>query len=334
MKQIFMPAQAWTACVFAAFALLGAAHAQADAAADVNAMLQARQYEAALGKAAEHLKKNPRDPQMRFLQGLALTNMDRKREAAAVFTALTRDYPKLAEPYNNLAVIHASSGRYDDALAALNKAIQVDPNYATAYENLADLHLQLAQQAYAKVLQVNPGNEAARLRQAQLRKLNEAQPATAATGATSATSAAAGNAATVAAAMAAPLPAATGADKTQAQPATDNGTQAVLATLSGWAAAWSARDVNAYLNFYAPEFRTPKQEPRAAWESKRRALIESKAKIDVAAESPQVSIEDRVATVRFRQVYVSDNFTSRERKTLVLRRYEDNWKIVEERTGG
>lgn len=324
MKQ-HQSGRGWTAGVVAALALLcAAAPLRADEVADVNALLQSRQYEAALAKAGEHLKKHPRDPQMRFLQGLALTGIGRKGDAVATFTALTRDYPKLAEPYNNLAVIHAGEGRYDEALAALNKAVQADPQYATAHENLADLHLQLAQQAYARALQINPGNDAARQRQAALRKLGEVAVAPVAP-----VAAVAPPAATPPAAVPAPAPA-PAAKKPAPGPVPE---AQVLAAVQGWAAAWSARDVNAYLNFYAPEFRTPRQEPRAAWESKRRSLIESKNKIEVDIDAPQVAVADSEATVRFRQKYVSDNFRSSERKTLVLRRYEDSWKIVEERTG-
>lgn len=303
---------------FSLAVLCVSAQAQTNGTGEVSSLLQARQYEAALAKAGEQLKKNPNDPQLRFLQGLALTNLGRKNEAATVFSALTRDYPRLAEPYNNLAVIHASNGRYDEAREALGKAIQIDPNYVTAYENLADLHLQLAQQALGKVIQLNPGNDVIRQRQAQLRKLVDASAL-----ATPAAAPAASASATVSGASDKP-----GA----AQPASEN--DDVLAAVRAWAGAWSARDVKAYLDFYAPDFRPPKQEARPAWEAKRRSLIESKSKIAVEVEAPQVSIANGNATVRFRQNYTSDNFTSKERKTLVLRKYEDAWKIVEERSGG
>lgn len=287
------------------------APARANGVGDVAALLKSGQHEAALASAEEQLRKTPNDPQLRFLQGLALTNLGRRNDALGVFNSLTRDYPKLAEPHNNIAVIHAGTGRYDEALAALNKAIQIDPNYATAYENLADLHLQMAQQALGKLVQLAPGNQAARQRQAQVRKLVE------------------GPAASAAAAPAAPVVAAP--ERPAARPASDG--EAAVAAVRSWAAAWSARDVTAYLGFYAPDFRTPRKESRTDWEAKRRALIESKSKIAVGVEAPQVEVANGIATVRFRQNYSSDNFTSNERKTLVLRKYDDAWKIVEERTG-
>ena len=61
---------------------------------------------------------------------------------------LTRDYPELAEPYNNLAVLHAASGHLEKAREALETALRLDPGYATARENLGDVYLRLAASAY------------------------------------------------------------------------------------------------------------------------------------------------------------------------------------------
>jgi tetratricopeptide (TPR) repeat protein len=277
--------------------------AHADEAADVSALLQAKRYDAALAKTSAYLQKNPRDPQMRFLQGVSLTSLGRQAEAISVFTALTADYPNMAEPYNNLAVLHAAARDYDNARAALEKAVRADPGYVTAYENLGDLYLQLANQAYTKVTQLSPDNANAKQRRALLSKLN-------------------GRAAEEALPEQHPP-----APKEQSEQAT------VLAVVKDWARAWSARDVTTYLNYYAPEFETPKHEPRPAWETKRRALIKDKSKIEVTVESPQVSIRDRLATVKYRQIYVSDRHVSKEHKILVLRRYDDGWKIIEERRG-
>jgi tetratricopeptide (TPR) repeat protein len=289
--------------VFAAALVSMPAHA--DEAADVNALLQAKRFDTALAKASSYLEKNPRDPQMRFLQGVSLSSMGRQSEAISVFTALTTDFPDLAEPYNNLAVLHAAAREYDSARVALEKAIRADPDYVTAYENLGDLYLQLANQAYGKVVQLAPDNANARMRQSLLGKVN-AQ----------------------AAEKTPPV-----ADQKTTMSAAAPEKEAVLAVIKAWAQAWSARDVSAYLNYYAPEFRTPQQAPRLAWEAKRRALIEGRAKIEVAVESPQVSLRDHLATVKYRQKYVSGRYSSRERKTLVLRKYDDGWKIIEERSG-
>src|SRR6476661_4063407 len=112
----------------------------ADESAEVSNLVRAGEYAAALGKADSFLARHPRDAQMRFLKGVILTEQNKSAEAIAIFTKLTEDFPDLPEPYNNLAVLYASSGQYDKARVALDTAIRTNPAYATAYENLGDVH--------------------------------------------------------------------------------------------------------------------------------------------------------------------------------------------------
>ncbi|HEY6773065.1 MAG TPA: tetratricopeptide repeat protein, partial [Oxalicibacterium sp.] len=145
--------------------------AMADDLADVSQLLRAGQHAQALSKADAYLSKNPRDPQMRFLKGVILTEQNKPNEAIDIFTKLTKDYPALPEPYNNLAVLYAAAGRYDDARLALDKAIRTNPTYATAYENLGDVHAKLASQAYDKALQLDHNNAGAKSKLTMIRSL-------------------------------------------------------------------------------------------------------------------------------------------------------------------
>ena len=115
----------------------------------------------ALEQADAILAKNPRDAQMRFLRGVILTELKRPGEARDVFQRLTEDFPELPEPYNNLAVIYASEGRLDNAKAALEMALVAAPNYGTAYENLGDIYLQMAADAYQRATKLDPANKQA-----------------------------------------------------------------------------------------------------------------------------------------------------------------------------
>ncbi len=148
-----------------------ASSAMADELADVSQLLRAGQHAQALTKADAFLSKNPRDAQMRFLKGVILTEQNKSAEAITIFTKLTEDYPTLPEPYNNLAVLYASSGQYDKARTALDMAIRTNPTYATAYENLGDVHAKLASQAYDKALQLDNSNTAAKSKLTMVRTL-------------------------------------------------------------------------------------------------------------------------------------------------------------------
>lgn len=143
----------------------------ADDLADVTRLLRAGQSSEAMVRIDGFLDKHPRDMQMRFIKGVVLTEQGKTAEAITIFTKLTEDHPDLPEPYNNLAVLFAASGQYDKARAALDMAIRTNPSYATAYENLGDIHAKLASQAYDKALQLDSGNVNAKSKLTLLRTL-------------------------------------------------------------------------------------------------------------------------------------------------------------------
>jgi len=130
----------------------------------------------ALTQAEQYLSSNPRDPQMRFLKALIQQDAGQQAEAIAAYTALTQEYPELSEPYNNLAVLHAAQGRYDQARAALEMAIRTNKDYAVAHENLGDVYLGLAGLSYGRALQLDAGNVGLLAKQSRLRQLALPQP--------------------------------------------------------------------------------------------------------------------------------------------------------------
>ncbi len=122
----------------------------------------ARQPEQALDLAEKGLAVAPRDLQLRFLKGLLLSELKRPTQAIAVFEALTQDFPELGEPYNNLAVLLAGRGELEKARELLERALQAQPGYALAWENLGDVQLRLAERAYAEAVSRNPSLRSAR----------------------------------------------------------------------------------------------------------------------------------------------------------------------------
>ena len=132
--------------------------AQTDDYAEVNRLMRAGQLSEALSKVDQYLTSKPRDPQMRFLKGVIQTEGGKHSDAIATFSKLTEEFPELPEPHNNLAVMHAAAGRYDQARAALEAALRANPQYAVAHENLGDVYARLAEQAWARSLQIDAGN--------------------------------------------------------------------------------------------------------------------------------------------------------------------------------
>jgi Flp pilus assembly protein TadD len=145
--------------------------AGADDLAEVTRLHRAGQTAAALQRADQFLAGNPRDPQMRFLKAVILGEVDRGAEAVAVLQRLTEDYPDLAEPHNNLAVLYAATGDYAKARAELEQALKLKPGYATAHENLGDVYAALAGRSYATALRLDPARTAIPAKLALVRQL-------------------------------------------------------------------------------------------------------------------------------------------------------------------
>ena len=295
----------------------------------------------ALDRVNAFLTQHPKDARARFLKGVILTEQSKTDEAIKVFTELTQEYPELPEPYNNLAVLYASQGDYQKARKALETAIRTHPSYAVAHENLGDIYATLASQAYDKALQLDSGNAAARKKLALIKELVPAKSAATLARAESdkpviPTSVSKPNAAEVPTGST-PAPEQSPAEKPTAEkqaektPSNADATDGVVRMLEAWALAWSNNDANAYLGFYAPDFRTPNGEPRKDWEAARRQRLAKPKKIQVIASSPRVKLTDNTpAVVTFRQSYSSGNLKSVGTKSLQVVRIGDRWLIQQE----
>jgi tetratricopeptide (TPR) repeat protein len=228
----FSPARSALSVALAVAFAMPLMSARADDYADMQKLMKSSQWAEAIALADKSLAAKPRDAQLRFMKGVALTEQGKTADAITVFTKLTEDFPELPEPYNNLAVLYASQSQYDKARVALEMAIRTHPSYATAHENLGDVYAKLASQAYSKALQIDGANNGAQGKLNLMRDMFSAKPAGAQTkpgasaAATVATATAqAATAATVAAAKpaavvaAAPAPAPVAAPKPAPAPA-------------------------------------------------------------------------------------------------------------------
>jgi tetratricopeptide (TPR) repeat protein len=319
---------------------------RADALQDIGKQVKQGQYSQALEQVDKYLAGKPKDAQGRFLKGIILTEMNKPNEAIAIFTKLTEDYPELPEPYNNLAVIYAQQKQFDKAKQALEMAIRTHPSYATAHENLGDIYARLASQAYDKALQIDSSNSSAQAKLALIRdlmstsgrpgkvtkpigdarpiepvKVAEAPKTSAMTAPAAATPVAAEPAKTAETAKPAPAKA-SGDAKADITNAVDL-----------WAAAWSRKDIKAYLAAYARDFKTPAGESRAAWDAERQKRINKPGTIQVTCENLKITVDGDTATAKFRQHYKSASLKTSSNKVLQLVKRDGKWLILQERVG-
>lgn len=357
---------------------LTALPARADSLGEASQLLKSGQHAEALKQVNRHLAAKPRDAQGRFLKGVILTAQNKQKEAIEVFQKLTEDYPDLPEPYNNLAVIYAQQKQLDKARQALEQAIRTHPAYATVHENLDDIYSQLASQAYGKALLIDSSNASAQTKLAMINDLVGGEKVGAGKAAESKPVAATAPAKPPAAAVTPPTPVVIASADTKPAPApaarpveskpaeakaapapaaapvatpapapapkpgpakAPDAKSEITAAVDAWLAAWSKKDVTAYLAHYAKDFQTPDGQSRKEWETDRSQRVGKPGKIEVSRDKLSIKVEGSDkdvmrAVVRFRQGYKSATFNSSSGKTLVLVKRGGKWLIQQERVGG
>jgi Flp pilus assembly protein TadD len=128
---------------------------------EAQTLLDRKLYADATSRLDKLIAERPREPQARFMKGVALTDQSKTDDAIGVFRALLSDFPELPEPRNNLAVLYAQKGEYAQARDELERAIQIAPDYAVAHENLGDVYARLAAMEYEKTLSLDKRNRTA-----------------------------------------------------------------------------------------------------------------------------------------------------------------------------
>ena len=103
-------------------------------------------------------------------------------------------------------------------------------------------------------------------------------------------------------------------------------------TVNQWVAAWSGKQVDAYLGFYADDFKPAKGLSRAAWAEQRKQRIGNKGSIEVSVSDLKTQVKGDTATVSFKQSYKSDKLKETSRKTLSLKKAGGKWMITEEKS--
>lgn len=121
-----------------------------------------------------------RDVQLMFQKARALAQSGRLAQAEQIYRDMTIQYPELAEPWNNLALIYIQRNDLDQALLALQAAVMNNPRYPAALTNLADLRLLMALRDYQQA--AGMGAREAKARAAALEQFIQSRNTPPATG--------------------------------------------------------------------------------------------------------------------------------------------------------
>jgi len=135
--------------------------AYAQSLLDARKLIGEKKYDDAIMVLDKLNAERPREPQARFLKGVALADSGKTDAAITAFQGVLGDFPELPEPHNNLAVLYAQKGEYGLARDELEAAINAAPDYVVAYENLGDIYARLAAANYEKAIARDSRNKSA-----------------------------------------------------------------------------------------------------------------------------------------------------------------------------
>lgn len=104
----------------------------------------------------------------------------------------------------------------------------------------------------------------------------------------------------------------------------------IITTMQGWAAAWSAQQVDLYLSFYDEQYH-PTGMSRSDWIEQRKLRVKRPKWVQITLNDFSVAPhqKDR-AIVKLVQRYRSENYHDKTRKQFLLQNTPDGWRIMSE----
>ena len=323
---------------------------------------QQRDYSTALKQADDLLQNQPANFDASFLKAQILTSMKQPDAAISLYESLIQQSPERPEPYNNLAMLYAQKGDLETARQLLEKAIKTHASYATVYDNLSKVYVEMARDSYGKALKLNLAKQSVALKglntapvvvaasnveSAQTMQVAQAEIKQATQPETTITTSEPESDEVLQPRSSKPVEQQAVVINTPVQnkPVTKVQTvdkpaskpvpavidkEEVVTTMQGWAAAWSAQQVDLYLSFYDEQYH-PVGVSRQQWLQQRRVRLKKPQWVQVTLNDIEVSDSrnDQVV-VKLIQRYRSSGYQDKTKKQFLLKKTMDGWRILSE----
>lgn len=311
--------------------LLALGAAQAGAPPEATQLLSEGHADEALSVIENYLAQNPRDVDARLARADTLVQLNRSADAARELQDLIQENPLQMAPYRQLGMIQLRQGDLLTARDTLEAVLRRQPTDTVARVALGDVYLALAGAAYDNALRSGKDDAMLGGKQRGVAQLLAGQyPST-------------DRVEDLSFAAPTPLDAVTPtainlADASThvdgiTDAATNSAPDQILTLLKSWLAAWSAKDIEAYLACYADSYVPEFAKTRNDWAQGRRNTISAAHGLRVSASAPRLTVlDDQHARLRFEQHYRADLYDGISQKTLDLIKTEHGWQIVRERT--
>ncbi|VAX01279.1 hypothetical protein MNBD_GAMMA22-3112 [hydrothermal vent metagenome] len=288
----------------------------------VQQLIVQQKYEQALAKIDQKLISYVNNQDLLHLRAHTELKLNKTKQAITSYNLIIKLYPSSPMAYNNIAGIYAKQGKYELAKKLLEKGINTNKSYALLHNNIKSINFEMARESYVKALRLGVTKKNVELNVAnletksnstkkiQLAKLNS-KPV-------------------IQAKLNTPITKKTRAIKSSSEPVLSVKDE-VITALKGWAAAWSAQDVNLYLSFYNKRFLPESGASKRIWESQRQVRLLKPRWIEVRLSdfSFELYANDK-AEVKVTQVYRSNSFKDKSKKKFLLKRSDDGWQILNE----
>lgn len=275
-----------------------------------------------------------------FEQARQYETQQNYQAAMEIYERLITMDPVRPEAFNNLASLHVANNDLASAQTLLERAMKTNPTYATIYENLSKLYVEMARDSYGKALRLETGKTAFQLTRLEpaaelMAEASSEQQAPALIDAEASTSQPPPQQIdppvrqqTVEIALVdEPAKAAQQEPGLEAQEKAD-----IITTLQGWAAAWSEQAAEVYLVFYDESYHPPGMS-RQTWEDQRRIKLKRPEWIRVGLKNMEIKpLNNKEARVELIQEYQASNYQDTTRKEFHLRQTHDGWRIIAERS--
>lgn len=276
----------------------------------------------------------------RYLKSVILMDLGRHQEAVDYLELVIRDHPRVAELYNNRGIARHAMKQYSKAMQDFEEAIRLKPDYALAHENLASLHVSLAEIAAGQAHKLDPSNT-------QLKELHTRLVAISPQESSAAVPAALDKSAqpllptpptpASPASPASPETSVKPPPKAVAKPAAvipDSHWGDVIRFIKAWQATQENKNVEGYLAAYSPAFKpTSARTTRKEWETTRAQELIRQPAIKLVMRDLDIAFPDaNTAEVHFEQTLRSGQSERTESKILLLTNDHGRWLIEEERT--
>jgi len=300
---------------------------------EIRSLVTQKNYSRALIVIDQKLINGTNNQELLYLKAISESQLNQVNPAIKTYQLLIKLYPLFPEAYNNLAGLFAKQGKLEIAKKILEKGINTSKTYALLHKNINSIYLEMARESYVKALQLGVKKHNVEL---SLASFNQASTA-------SETLVAVSNSKNSEIKNRLLSPESINPKKIEqritkkkvvikawSEPVISVRDE-VITALQGWAAAWSAQDVELYLSFYNKQFIPENGTPRQIWVTQRQSRLLKPRWIEVRLSNFLFEQQaDDQAEVKVTQMYRSDSFQDKSKKKFLLKRSEDGWQILNE----